>query len=176
MMKSRKFLSENKAIDVDTGEVKAGKGTVTLRSRTIGSCVVVAGYCVKEKIGALAHVMVPGKSPHASGSTKYAIDAIDELLSLLALRGARAKNIEVCLVGGANVLKSKDDTICKNNIDSVIKYLNEKKITIRVTALGGTERRSVSFNIASGDICYTEGDSSEKLLWKVGRNVKRTKA
>ncbi len=164
---------ENEIIDVDTGETKIGKGSVILRSSTIGSCVVIAGYSLARKVGVLAHIMVPGQSPYGPRNTKYAIDAIDELLSLMAGQGVKRKNIEVCLVGAANVLKEKDDTICKNNIDSVINYLREKKIKIRTTALGGIERRSLIFNIAKGNICYTEGESAEKLLCKVRQNAKK---
>lgn len=177
MIKHKTLMVDNQILDVDTGEIKAGKCNVTLRSSTIGSCVVIASYSLKRKVGVLAHVMVPGKSPDASRNTKYAVDAIDELVSLMAGYGIKSGDIEVCLVGGANVLKEKNETICKNNIDSVINYLKEKKIKIKVKALGGTERRSITFDIAKGHIYYTEGESAEKLLWKVGHNNgKRKKA
>jgi chemotaxis protein CheD len=165
----KNLLNENNIIDVDTGEIKIGTGDVTLRSSTIGSCVVIAGYGLKEKVGVLAHVMVPGKAPGASPNTKYAIDAIDKMISLMARRGMQNGDFEVCLAGGANVLKDNDDTICRNNINSVKDYLGRKKIKIKAESLGGTERRSVAFDVAAGDIRYTEGDGDEKLLWKVGR-------
>ncbi len=170
MAKRKEPMTGNIIIDVDTGETKMGEGAVTLRSSTIGSCVVVAGCSLTRKVGALAHVMVPGKSPGPSPNTKYAIDAIDKMTSLLARRGVKTGDLEACLVGGANVLKDKDDSICRNNIDSVRNYLGQKKITIRAEALGGTERRSVAFEIAKGEIRYTEGDGAEKTLWKVGRH------
>jgi chemotaxis protein CheD len=166
------LVYENKIIDVDTGETKIGKGNVTLRSSTIGSCVVIAGFSSRKKIGVLAHIMVPGRSMGTSKNTKYAIDAIDEMILLMERQIVKSVNIEVCLVGGANVLKDKDDTICRNNIDSVTNYLREKKIKIKEKALGGTERRSITFDIAEGVIRYTEGDSVEKLLWKVEHNGK----
>lgn len=171
-MSINSISSEDKIIDVDTGETKVGKGNITLRSSTIGSCVVIAGYSLKKKVGALAHVMVPGESPDSSKNTKYAVDAIDKMISLMARQGIKGENIEACLVGGANVLKEKDDTICKNNIDSVSNYLKKRNIKIKAKVLGGTERRSITFDISKGDIRYTEGDSTEKLLWKVGQNGK----
>ena len=159
-----------KIINVNTGDVKAGK-KIILKTIAIGSCIAIAAYDAEEKIGALAHVMLPGRSkktlePSMFKTTKYARDAIDEIINRMARLGSDARSIEACLVGGANVLKDKDDTICKKNINSVSKILSEKKIKIGAKALGGTVRRSLSFDTGSGKLFFAEGDGSEKLLWE----------
>lgn len=155
-------------IDVNTGEVKVGMEG-TLRSLAIGSCVVVAAYDCQKGIGALAHVMLPRKAPEkAPEKTKYAADAIDEMIKQMAGAGGRQEDIEVCLVGGGNVLQKDDDTVCQENIKSANEILEKKQIPIRASTVGGTQRKSVFLEVESGSIFCAVGDEQEKLLWKAG--------
>jgi len=154
-------------IDINTGEVKVGAEKVVLRSIAIGSCIVIAAYDSKKKIGAMAHVMLPGSAPEkTSERTKYAADAIDEMIEKMTRAGSNRDDVEVCLVGAGNVLKKKDDTICRDNIASTTQLLKEKHIPVRSMLLGGVERKGVFLDVESGSISYTEGDGAEKLLWK----------
>ncbi len=157
-------------MDVDTGEVKiATEGTI-LRSVAIGSCVVVAAINFKRKIGAMAHIMLPGSAPQQSlEKTKYAFDGIEQLLNQMFEAGANTDETEVCLVGGGNVLKREDDTICEANIKSVTDILKENDIPIRSSVLGGTKRKSVFIDVEKGRISYIEGDEKEKILWQVSQ-------
>ncbi|MHC4707098.1 MAG: chemotaxis protein CheD [Planctomycetota bacterium] len=116
-------------VDVNTGEVKVSGQSTILRSLAIGSCIVVTAYDRKKKVGAMAHVMLPGSAPKESlEKTKYAADAIDEMISKMIKEGSNNDDIEVCLVGGGNVLKREDDTICKSNIDSTTQLLIKRQI------------------------------------------------
>ena len=157
-----------KIIDVYTGEVKAGRKNTILKSNAIGSCVVIAAYDSTKKVGALAHVMLPGAAPERETfqRTRYAADAIEEIINRMTHLGANKDDIEVCLVGGGNVLKREDDTICQDNIASVVELLDEKQVKIREKTVGGTVRKRVSLNVENGSIYYTEGNADEKLLWE----------
>lgn len=160
-------------IEVDTGEVRTGRERTILKSKAIGSCVVIAAYASKKKVGAVAHVMLPGRSPKEctpADRTRYAEDAIDMMINEMIGLGVNRDDIEVCLVGGGNVLKRNDDTIWKDNIESVLELLNGKRIKITAEALGGTERKSVSLDVESGSIFYAEAEESENLLWKTKMN------
>ena len=151
---------------VHTGEIKIGKKDVILKSSTIGSCVVIAAYDSKENIGALAHVMVPGKAPkyYNYQKTRYAEDAIEKMIILMTKSGSSPQKFDVCLAGGANVLKRKNDTIGADNISSIIGHLKKRGIKIRAKSLGGTERRNVSLDVENGNIYYSVGDGGEKLF------------
>ncbi len=156
-----------KIVYVNSAEVVIGTGETILKSSPIGSCIVVAAYDSKKRIGAMAHIMLPGHAPEQSSEkTKYAADGIEEMLNQMLKIGSNANNIEVCLVGAGNVLQKEDDTICKDNIKSVTAILAEKNIPVRASVLGGTERKSVFMNIGNETISYTEGDEKEKVLWK----------
>ncbi|MBF0123260.1 MAG: PAS domain S-box protein [Candidatus Omnitrophica bacterium] len=157
----------SRIIDVMTGEVAVGREGDIFRSSAIGSCVVISAYCPKTKTGGLAHVMLSGFSPHEDSSrkTRYAGNAINDLLKQMISLGADIGNLDVCLVGAGNVLKRLEDTTAKNNLDSITEILREKKIRIRAESVGGTTRRSVTFDIAHATVFYTTGDEEERLLW-----------
>ena len=156
-------------IEVSTGEVKVAHSGATLSSVAIGSCIAVAALDLEKRIGAIAHIMLPGRSPESCvEKTRYADDAIEEMLNLMLNAGANANDIQVCLVGAGNVLQKEDDTICEANIKSVTQLLKEKNIPIRASVLGGTKRKGVFIDIDNGRISYTTGNEKEKVLWKAG--------
>ena len=148
-----------KFIDVDTGKVEVSSKPVILRVMAIGSCIVVAAYDRNRKIGGLAHIMLPGRSPGGNDDVrmKYAEDAIDILLDTAKKGGAGAEDLEVNVVGGANVLV--EGSISGEVVGSVLDYLKKLGIEPKNKKTGGTERRSVSLDIESGKIFYSEGDS-----------------
>lgn len=153
-------------IDVNTGQIHLARDSTLLRSLAIGSCVVVAAYDSGNRIGAMAHIMLPGKAPQNTlKKTKYAQDAIEEMMDRMAKAGSQMSDIDVCLVGAGNVLKKEDDTICTANIESTAQLLKELNIAIRATALGGTARKSVFLDIENGAVSCTIGDGHEQALW-----------
>ncbi len=155
-------------IDVQIGEVRTCQGDVTLRSRAIGSCIAIAAYDRAQRIGSLAHAMLPGRVPEKKISepkTRYMANAIEAMIEGMTSLGAKVSDIQVFLVGGGNVLERNDDTICEHNIESAKKLLKENDLELTAHALGGVLRRTISFDVGLGTVRYTEGDSSEKQLW-----------
>lgn len=156
---------------VNTGEVFAGGHEISLNSGAIGSCVVVTAFDPLAQIGAMAHVMLPGTYPLniELHDTRYAAPAIEEILIQLKKLGAKTANLSFCLIGGANVLRRKNDTIGKDNLDSIEKILAEKQLTIRAKSTGGYERRTVLFDIDKACIYMTIGDAPQEILWQTQR-------
>ncbi|WP_146066659.1 chemotaxis protein CheD, partial [Candidatus Venteria ishoeyi] len=119
----------NEIIYVNTGEVKLGDKSTILNSGAIGSCVVVCMYNSLIKKGAMAHIMLPGVATTGQEkNTRYASNAILELMELMNKNNEQSNKLETCIIGGANVLKRPNDTIGKNNIDSVEKLLDTNRI------------------------------------------------
>ena len=154
-------------INVMTGEMKDGNNGQTLVSNAIGSCVVVAVFDPINKRGAMAHIMLPGKAPSKPGTNKlrYAHDAIHTMLGELSALGTDSLKLVTCLVGGGNVLKTHDDRVCRDNIESVTDILNKLNLKVSATSLGGTHRRTTQLYTKTGKFYYTEGNSSNKLLF-----------
>jgi len=158
----------DEVIDVQIGQVRAAGGREILRSSAIGSCIAVAACDPSNKTAAVAHIMLPGRAPAGkagSEKTKYAHDAIDEIIDKMSQFGSTSPDMKIAVLGGANVLQKADDTICETNIESTLDYLREKHLEVVATATGGTVRRNIWLDIDNGVIYYTEGDSSKRQLW-----------
>ncbi|HNX90872.1 MAG TPA: chemotaxis protein CheD [Candidatus Omnitrophota bacterium] len=158
-----------KIINVSTGEVKVERGDAILRSSAIGSCICVVAYDGIGKLGGIAHILLPGKAPaNEIARSKYAADAIERMLKDIVGIGGVSGRLETCIVGAANVLNDDNDTVGKNNIQSVKKILFENNIPIRNESIGGNLRRGVALSLVDGTVYYTEGNDPEHVLWRFG--------
>jgi hypothetical protein len=75
-------------------------------------------------------------------------------------------------VGGANVLKKKNDGIAIEVVNSIIAIIVKKQKAVHAVAMGGYERYTVSLNTGTGMVYYTVGDSPEMVLCNFDLNVK----
>jgi len=169
-------LSTNKILYVLTGEVKTCSNNEILKSSAIGSCIVVIAYYLKLNIGGMAHIMLYGTAPENTkyDKTRYANNAVSDLIIKMKAKGAKIENIEFCVVGGANVLKRENDTIAQNNVNKVLDLLKKQNFKIKAKSVGGTERRSATLNIKTGKLGYTVGDGAEMILWDFLVNSKKS--
>jgi len=153
---------------VNTVEVRTLKGEGILRASAIGSCVAVAAYDPQSGVGGMAHVMLPGSSPQKdpSNRTKYAEDAVEEMMRKMAELGAGEAGIQVCLLGGGNVLGDGHDTPGPEIVESLRGILGRRGVTTVAMEVGGTQRRSCCLDVAGGRVTYTIGDSGQQILWE----------
>jgi chemotaxis protein CheD len=153
-------------IDVNTGDVVVRQGRCLFYVSAIGSCIAAAAYDATTKTAGMAHIMLPGRAPiEAKHPTRYAANAIEQMLAWMEQSGAAVEAVEVCLVGAGNVLRNPDDLICQDNIESVTKILAEKKIPVRASHLGGFDRKSAILDTETGRFSYTRGDDPVTVLW-----------
>jgi len=152
---------------VATGCLATGSLKGIIRTSPLGSCVAVIAYDKTSKTGGIAHIMLPGKSPtkDKTEENKYAENAIENLLDALKSLGSKKANIEICLVGGANVLRKENDTIADNLIFSILEILERKNLSIKTTSLGGYERRTAKLILHLEIVTFTLGDKSEAELY-----------
>ncbi len=163
-----KQIQENQTDKIlATGCLATGSKTGLISTSPLGSCVAVIAYDKTSNIGGIAHVMLPGKSPPKNIATenRYAENAISNLIKELKLLGTLKTSIEICLVGGANVLRKENDTIAEDLISSIFEIIEQKNLNIKKTSLGGYERRTVKVIIKSGVVTFTLGDKSEEELF-----------
>ena len=167
-MQQTKQTPENQTEQyVATGCLATGSLKGIIRTSPLGSCVAVIAYDKTSKTGGIAHIMLPGKSPtkNKTEENKYAENAIENLLDALKSLGSKKANIEICLVGGANVLKKENDTIADNLIFSIFEILEQKKLRIKKTSLSGYERRTAKLTLDTGCVTFTLGDNFEAELY-----------
>jgi len=168
-------LETDKLLYVLTGEVVTGCNNEILKSSAIGSCIVVVAFDIINHIGGMAHILLYGVAPSNTSykKTRYAQNAISELITKMIRLGAKNENIEYCIVGGANVLKKENDTIAQNNVDGILDLLNQQNYILKAKSVGGTKRRSATFNIKTGILYITVGNEAEKTLWKFSNLIKK---
>ena len=150
-----------------SGEIAFGIQSGWLVSTPLGSCVAVVAYDTKTLIGGMAHIMLPGKRYKQNDDLRlrYAIDSMNYLLSSLKEKGVNLESLSVCLVGGANVLHEKNNTIAEDLIDSIMNIVSKRKITVAASSLGGFKRRTASIDLSKGIVYYSLGDKPRKILY-----------
>lgn len=153
--------------NVATGHLATGSQNGLISTSPLGSCVAVIAYDKTSKTGGIAHIMLPGKSPteDKAEENKYAENAIENLLDELKSLGSKKANIEICMLGGANVLRKENDKIAESLIFSVFEIMDRKKLSIKRTSLGGYERRTAKLRLHSGIVTFSLGDKSEEELF-----------
>lgn len=83
---------------------------------------------------------------------------------MLQINSNDLSQVRTCLAGGGNVLKKPNDTICNDNIQSILSILNSRQIKIDASSLGGINHRSVHFDVEKKEVYIKQGDSKSKLL------------
>ena len=145
-------------IEVNMGDIASAKNANNLTASGIGSCVAIAFYDPKLKIGALAHAMLPTRrssygvrdASDAIRDTRYVDTAINEMLKKMLTYGAKKQDLEAKIVGGANMFSILDSDIGKQNVLSAKEKLRKEGIKIVGECVGGSIGRSVEFCIATG--------------------------
>lgn len=134
----------------------------------LGSCVCVALYDPLRRIGAMAHVVLPGgdgvRSPSDPG--KYADTAVPALLEALADAGASPARLLCYIAGGASVLKTlaaaQGESIGSRNIAAVRRALSAAGIAITAEYVGGSKGRSAHLHIGTGVFAVTVGARTQE--------------
>lgn len=157
---------------MNTGEVEVCRGDQDIKANALGSCVAVTAFDPESGVAGMAHVMLPGISPDEDPSkrTRYAQDAIDEMLGKSTDLAADTSKLQVCLVGGANVLGEGHVSPGPGIVDSVTDILGQMGISPVAFEVGGEQRRSARLDSSTGTVTYTIGDSGKMLLWESGKD------
>lgn len=137
------------------GEMAVLEGPGTLCASGVGSCVIVTLCDRISRVGALAHALLP-TSPHprdgnsSPGDIKYVDAAIDAMLERMSAYGAKKKNLEAKIVGGASMFAAFQSNVGKDNIAAAKAKLEAEGIELVGECIGGNIGRSVEFCVASG--------------------------
>ncbi len=155
---------------VGMAEMRIAQTPAFLAAYGIGSCVIVAMYDSKTKIGGLAHVMLPDSSgiqQDRVNPKKFADTAIPLLFQTLSHAGIYRGNAWVKLVGGAEMFPPTEDfsdNIGKQNCHAVESAVKKLGIPILAKELGGKVARSMELSLETGVISIVVlGDSRKEI-------------
>jgi len=151
---------------VGIGEFRVAKGSAVLKTIGLGSCLGLALYDPLEKIGGLAHVMLPKSHNGTIRSAKYADHAVEMMLEAMERMGSKRRNVVAKIAGGAQIFRHMTMDFLKigeRNVEIVKSLLKEHNIRILSEDIGGTLGRSVYFFVNNGKMLVKYSNGAE--LW-----------
>jgi putative nucleotidyltransferase with HDIG domain len=142
---------------IAAGQLKAGKSKKDLYQAHLGTCVGLALYDKRSKVGGMIHLLLPEPPTYSSSLSpeKYASTGVPELLKELIKLGASPSHIKASIAGGALVGPVSQQDI---NLD-IGGRTTEIALTILKTAgiqtvkseTGGFFTCTLELNMATGD-------------------------
>jgi len=145
-------------IKVGMAEYKVMENPAVLTSIGLGSCIGIVLYDAINKLGALAHIMLPRQSEakNKSNPAKFADTSIDLMLADMEKKGSFKRNIKAKVFGGANMFPKVQGEILMNvgarNAAAVKEELIKRKIAVVAEDLGGHCGRTIVFDIKDGSV------------------------
>jgi chemotaxis protein CheD len=117
----------------------------------LGSCIALAVWDPRSKVGGLAHFMLPNGPANAGSPVKFIDSGLDAFLKAVEARGA-AMNRSILKAAGAAAMLTVGGglAIGKRNADAIHTALAERGLALTAASLGGTAGRTVQLEVADG--------------------------
>lgn len=138
-----KFQQSRYALNIGETTVSPAPGEIICYG--LGSCLGVFLHDKFKKVGAGAHIVLPG-----NGQQHQSDEMLRSIINGMLDRGCHLLTIRARLVGGANIMKFRSYHIGQRNIEYVKKELRKKGIIVLAEDTGGTESRTARLDIESG--------------------------
>jgi Chemotaxis protein; stimulates methylation of MCP proteins len=120
----------------------------------LGSCVAVCLFDPVLNIGGMNHFMLPYWNGQGLASPKYGNIANEKLLDKMLSLGCNKNNLKAKMFGGGEVIETQivQFHIGARNIEVAKLFLEEKKIPIISSSVGGKLGRKIEFFTLSGEV------------------------
>lgn len=146
-------------LSVGLGQMRIAGPRHRLVASGLGSCVAIALYDGKTRLGRLAHIMLPrlAEAHNPLLVTKFADTAIGLMVDEMEKQGADCLRLTAKVFGGGNMfpnliaLGSPMD-VGKRNVLTVRETLARLSIPIVAEVVGGAIGRTVVFDTSDGSI------------------------
>lgn len=120
----------------------------------LGSCVAVCLFDPVTNIGGMNHYMLPYWNGQGLASPKYGNIAIEKLVDKMISLGCHKHNLKAKIFGGGEVIETQvvQFHIGLRNIELAKQFLEEKKIPIIASSVGGKLGRKIEFITSTGEV------------------------
>ena len=141
---------------VTIGEAKVARTGKVLYTLGLGSCVAIVLYDGVERIGGLAHALLPDPRAGRNGGPpgRYASTAVETLIELMETSGASRRRLRARLAGGAamfhKLLTEGGLELGVRNVEAARSALARAGVPVDREDTGGTHGRSVYLHIDDG--------------------------
>ncbi|HEX7379299.1 MAG TPA: chemotaxis protein CheD [Pirellulales bacterium] len=136
------------------GEIAVARSSGALRT-LLGSCLGLALYDRKLKIGALAHIVLPDSLGRDEHPGKFADSAVPHMIHRMReLADNHPLRLQAKLAGGANMFAttSAANTVGAQNVSAVERILDECRIPVVGRHCGGEQGRKMTLDLATGAV------------------------
>lgn len=153
--------SQSDRIKVGVADYAVGHAGSTLVTSGLGSCVGIALADVEAPIAGLAHAMLPhaeaddaNEHEPVHNEAKYVDTAVPALLRSMVDAGADRSRIDARVAGGSAMFEfeSVGGGVGERNVAAAKAVLDELDIDIVGTDVGGDCGRSLTFEVATGEL------------------------
>ena len=154
---------------IGIADMKMARGSGTLITYALGSCIGICLYDSVTKVGALIHIMLPlNMETGRTHPMKYADTGIRETLKLMESMGASRTRITAKIAGGAKMFEivggGSLGNVGQRNIESVHMVLKRENIKLLKEDVGGTVARTLSFDVSNGTGCVRSHGKPDLIL------------
>jgi len=155
-------------VTLNPGDFHFGGGHTRI-STLLGSCISIALWHPRRRIGGMCHYMLAErrinlKRSHPPPDGRYADDAIAWFLQRMAEAGTRPGEYQAKLFGGGNMFGCGGDSmeIGSRNIEHGRALLAANHMTLIAEHVGGNGRRKLHFDLRSGHawLAFPEGSNA----------------
>lgn len=156
-------------IIVGMADYAVTKSPVKLVTLGLGSCVGIALYDSRVRVGGLVHIMLPSieQARSKDNKAKFADTGIVYLLEEMAKQGAVKRRIESKIAGGASMFsfgKSSQLEIGKRNIEATKRVLIDLSIPIIGEDTGKNYGRTIELDTDTGDLSIKNAARANKII------------
>ncbi len=123
----------------------------------LGSCVAVTVWHPQHRFGGMCHILLPGRArpPASLPDCRYADEAIERFVYELRSRRVAPANCQIKLLGGGNMFAGSSAgnmEVGQRNVEATRQALAAQGFRVTREHVGGTRRRRLTFDLASGHI------------------------
>jgi chemotaxis protein CheD len=137
---------------VGIGQVALAAEPVFLTT-ILGSCIAVALYSPRLRLGMLSHVLLPRSTGPTAYPAKFADTAVPHMISVLQSHGVKAEGLVAKIAGGACMFGNcKSMQIGESNIQVALAALADAGIRVAGQHVGGSLGRRVAFDLSTGNL------------------------
>jgi chemotaxis protein CheD len=125
-------------------------------STILGSCIAVTIFNQRLRIGAICHAILP-KNPKGRDALRYVDSAISFMLQKLDAMGIGKNEMEVKLLGGADVLERNGtaQSVGQKNIETALEIITQENLSLAGSDVGGRMGRKLHFYTYTGRLLFT---------------------
>jgi chemotaxis protein CheD len=150
--------SEQELFVVGMGEmIITASPNAVLSCFGLGSCVAVCAYDYQEKVGGMAHIVLPHNNRLPSNNpAKFADTAVPLLLDEMIKKGSIKRRLIIKIAGGAQMTLAHGlrDTFKtgERNLTQILSLLQRENITLAGSDTGGAIGRTVKLYVGTGRV------------------------